>query len=156
MSVQFSFISQTLNYAAESKTPIFFAISKTPIYSYSVNGMTTPNCEEIVFKGFNNENSITVKKTINGVTSNEQFDLSRGITRMTVEFAGTDIIADSNESSDSIDWEGGDGLIVFRFGELNIPDGRYKATLKIWDDENPDGFVIFYAETDGLRFRFVS
>lgn len=114
--------------------------------------MTIPNCEEVVFSGFNNVNTITVSETVDGVTSTVDFS---NTTRMKVLFDKSNVVADSDESTDSIDWSAGSGKITFRFEELNITKGRYKATLIVYDASHPDGQVYFHSDTDGLRFRFV-
>ena len=115
--------------------------------------MTIPNCEELVFSGYNNENTITVSQTVDSVTSVLDFT---NTTRMEVKFKKSNVVADSDESSDAIDWSGGNGQIIFRFEELNIPPGRYPATLIQYDSDHPDGQVLFHMDTGGLRFRFIS
>lgn len=114
--------------------------------------MTTPNCEELVFTGKNNINTITVSQTVDGVTSVVDFSAT---TRMRVIFKNSSYEADSDESTDSIDWSAGDGKITFRFEELSVAAGRYPATLIQYDADHPDGQVIFHMDTGGLRFRFI-
>lgn len=118
--------------------------------------MTTTSCEELVFSGLSNQNSITVYQSVDGVLTPVEFMESGNETsRIVVDFKGTTIDADSDDSSVSIDWTQGNGLLVFDFSALNVPAGRYKASLIKYSPNSPDGLVLLYAETHGLRFRFV-
>lgn len=114
--------------------------------------MTIPNCEEVVFSGYNNVNTITVSQTVDGLTSVVDFSAT---TRMVLEFDGTDVTADSDDSSDAIDWSEGSGKITFRLEELSIAKRRFKATLIQYDADHPDGQILFHKDTGGLRLRFI-
>jgi hypothetical protein len=103
---------------------------------------------EVVYKGRDNPNSITVEQ--DGLP----LDFS-AVTRMTCAFTGSATVADSDENSSLFDWDQGGGKIEFNFNDLDIPAGNRHATLIAYDPVHPDGQVIAHECGADLRFRFV-
>ncbi len=76
-------------------------------------------------------------------------DLS-AVTRMTVEFVESTIVADTDVDPTLIDWSTGDGIVIFNFGALGLPIGRYIATLFEYDIDHPNGQPIIAPADDNL------
>lgn len=108
--------------------------------------------DEIVFGGYDNPNTITASKTVDGTTT--VYDFST-VTRMVVEFEGSDIVADTDVDATLIDWSAGSGVIEFNFNDLSIDNGTYRATLIAYDPVHASGQVIFHYKINDLRFRFI-
>jgi len=88
---------------------------------------------EIVYLGHDNTVDLLLK------ADGEAVDLS-SVTRMTLDVDGTTI--DSDESGDAFDWSGETtGKVVLALGAEELSNGRYTATLTVYDPSNTNGIV---------------
>tara|TARA_R110002167_G_scaffold161416_1_gene357616 strand:- start:57 stop:377 length:321 start_codon:yes stop_codon:yes gene_type:complete len=102
---------------------------------------------EVVHKGFDNPNKITIEE------DGAAIDFS-AVTRMVLSFEGSTVAADTSIDSALIDWSQGNGVVEFSINDLALC-GHHAATLIAFDASHVDGQVLVHMDDRALVFSFM-
>lgn len=100
---------------------------------------------EIVYDGFDNQNTIRVSEVVNGVAT--PFDFT-GVTSLELYLPGLDqTITTGIQAGNS------DGVVTFTLGSQSLPKGSYLARLVAFDPLHPNGQILVHEFSGSLIFR---
>lgn len=77
-----------------------------------------------------------------------------GVTRMVMQFRGSEAVVDSAVNPEMIAWDA-QGRVLLRLGQLQINPSKYPATLIAYDPTHDDGQVIFHHTEEKVRCWFI-
>ena len=107
---------------------------------------------EMIFLGRDNENELIIGQIVDDAETAPDFS---GVTRMVLQFPGSETVVDSNTTTERINWSA-DGHISLRLGDLDIEPSKYMVTLTVYDPLHDDGQVIFHAAEGRVQFWFIT
>lgn len=139
-------------YYFSSNTEYYNFTSLTDRYFFEAANEAIDMTDEVVFKGADNSNSITITDS-----DGNAVDLT-SVIRMKLTFDDedqTEVDVSLGDSPALIDWASTAGIVTFYLNDLTLAEGRYRATLKAYDGVNTDGIVYFHIDRDDLRFFFI-
>lgn len=102
---------------------------------------------EIVYDGFDNQNTIRVSELVDGVLT--PFDFS-GVTGLELYLPALDLtITTGIQAGNS------DGVVTFTLGDQNLPKNTYLARLIAFDPLHPNGQILVHELSGSLLFRVI-
>lgn len=100
---------------------------------------------EIVYNGFDNQNTVRISEMVNGVIT--PFDFT-GVTSLEL------YIPQLNTTiSSGVQGGNSDGVVTFTLGDKNLTKGVYLARLVAFDPLHPNGQILVHELSGALRFR---
>lgn len=94
------------------------------------------------------------KNIVNFSDQSGSIDFSAA-SRMLVKFDGSVVEADTDIDPTLIDYSIGGGDVSFSFGFLGVLEGKYPASVIVYDGSHPNGQILVHATLQNLFFKFV-
>lgn len=103
---------------------------------------------QVVYNGYDNDIKIRVSEVAQGIK--RSFDFT-AVSSVQLQLPDIPMVISSG-----IDFSEGNGVLRLSLGDDNIPVGKHKARLVVYDAQHPSGQVLIHEDVHNFWLRAVS